>query len=226
MSQKQNYGCLIAVVMVILIVGLIGVNVYLVVRMISEATKTAPASHSPGPPTATDPAAPKPAPVDIVTSKDGAFTRDRSLQASGYYKPQDTLPVGVFNLVDLKLGPVADFTSAETNGLGPDSEAPFVLVFARAAPAPAVVTPDTPMPKAFQVVCRRYVLTREAVSCEADDPQFGKVSFHGKFAPDFAAKIAVIGDSTAFFDEGAITGELTVGKTVVKDVSLAYWKDE
>lgn len=228
MAQKSNSGCGLAVVMIALILCLLAGTGYVIFNFIQKLDKAMPTQSrhvTPPPPIEVGPSeAPTAAAPDIITSKDGAFVRDRSLQVKGFYKSQDDVNVGAFKLVALRLGSPGDFLATETNGLSADHEAPFTIVLAK--PGPAMATPDLAKPEAIQLVCRRYVVTREAISCDGDDAQFGKLSFRGKISPDFVTKIAVTGDSTAFFDEGAVTGDLTVGKTVVKGLSLAYWKDE
>ena len=211
--------------MVVTLVALIAGTGYVLFNFFEKLDKAMPARHDmpkPAPVDASEP--PRPAEPDLFTSKDGAFVRDRSLQVKGFYKSQTEVNVGAFKLVALRMGPTDDFLAAETNGLSADHVAPFAIILAK--PGPAIATPDLPKPDAIQLVCRHYVVTRDAVTCDGDDAQFGKLSFSGRFAPEFARKIAVTGDSTAFFEEGAITGDLTVGKTVIKGLSLAYWADE
>jgi len=226
MGQKSNSGCGLALVMVALIVCLVAGAGYVVFNFVEKLGKAVPSlNDGPKAPEPVTEAAPlKPAKPDLFTSKDGAFVRDRSLQVKGFYKSQEDVKVGAFKLVALRLGTANDFLAAETEGLSADHEAPFTIVLAK--PGPATATPDLAKREAIQLVCRRYVVTRDALSCDGDDAQFGKLSFRGKIAPAFAAKIAVIGDSTAFFEEGAVTGDLTVGQTIVKGLSLAYWADE
>lgn len=225
MAKKSNSGGgLLAVIMVTLLVVLIGGTGYVIFNFIEKLGKAVPLHHD-TPPIEGEPTdAPVPAKPDVFTSEDGAFVRDRSLQMTGFYKSQTDVNIGVFQLVAVRLGPSTDFTATETNGLSADHEAPFTIVFSR--PGAVAGSGDARKPESIQLVCRRYVVTRDALSCDGDDAQFGKVTFRGKISPDFVTKIAVTGDSTAFFDEGAVTGDLTVGKTVAKDLSLAYWKDE
>ncbi len=226
MAQKSNSGCGLAVAMIALILLLLAATGYVMFNFFEKLEKAVPTHHvTPPPPIEDEPTgAPVPAKPDVFTSEDGAFVRDRSLQVEGFYKSETDVNIGVFQLVAVRLGRSADFIATESSGLSADHEAPFTIVFSR--PGVATSSTDARKPESIQLVCQRYVVTREALSCDGEDAQFGKVTFRGKISPDFVTKIAVTGDSTAFFDEGAVTGDLTVGKTVVKDLSLAYWKDE
>ena len=248
MLLKPKKSWLIPSGMAATVLVLIGVNIYLAVHVISEGLKETPqdAIHAkddmaPEEQSETNPDTgphampdivpdrpPVPAEVEMIRSVDGAFTRDRSLQASGYYKLPGDAPSQMAMLTELKLGPAADFSVVEKIGLDRGHAAPFVLVFTVPTSATGSLMPPLSAAKTTEVVCRRYTLTRGEVSCEGFDKSLGKVTFHGKFSQGFITKIAVTGDSTAFYDEGAIIGAVTVNDLMATryNVSLAYWKEE
>lgn len=208
-----------------LMVILCGITIRTAIHFISAVQKAAPwdhVTHAPAPVFDTPPAVP--ATPDLFTSADRHFARDRSLKVQGFYKPHTSAQAGVFSLLELKMGTADEFTAAESHGLDADHEAPFSLVFARMAPD--TLTADVANPRLIQVACSRYTLTRDIVSCDGDDAQFGKVAFRGKITPAFITKIAVTGDSVAAYDEGVLTGDLSIGKTALTAVSFDYWANE
>jgi len=223
--MKTQNGCLVAF---LVIGGILGVALAIYIAVFSyimqETLKVQHRRHKASPPVPAE----KPleaAPAQVVTSGDGAFVRDTSLRVSGYYKPSNDVAVGVYHLTEIHLGVADDFAATEKNGLGPDAEPPFVLVFAKSAPS-AANAPDAPQPKPEVVVCRRYKVTRDALACEGEDALLGKVAFQGRMSPEFIAKIAVKGDPQVFYHEGAVTGDVAIGKTSVQKVPFAYWAEE
>ncbi len=158
---------------------------------------------------------------DIVTAGNGAFVRDRNLHAAGHYDAETDVRIGKYKLERVNVAPPEVFDAYEHDDTGAKPP-PFALVFGDTTTKARQVESGTIYSGELYVVCSRYSLTREAVTCHGSDDDLGEVTFAGKIESDFAARLSVDGGPTPGFQAAAMTGDVTAGGKTTKGVSFDY----
>ena len=155
-----------------------------------------------------------PPPV-LATSADRAIVRDEALILQGVYTPKTLVENGKYALREVDFGSNDDFGAFEHKG-PVQAIPPLEFVF-------DVTAANGKAPSAtIRLAVQTYRLTREHIEFSAYDARIGEVRFSGAADPAFLIRLDDTNHSPAFEDAAVITGDLTVGDQVVKNVGFSY----
>ncbi len=157
-------------------------------------------------------------PPIMVMSADKTLVRDEALNFAGEYKPKAPVANGRYVLVEIDFGANSEFGDFEHAGAG-HGTSPLAFVFQAASDAKA---DSKSPPKTVRVAVDTYRLTRERLEFRAHDDRIGDIVFAGAIDPAFLIRLDDPNRSPAFEDTPILTGDLTMGGQVTKNVGFSY----
>jgi hypothetical protein len=155
----------------------------------------------------------------VTAPATSAFVSPKNADLFGYYMPKGSPKFGKFALSNISLGGADEFKIYEHGKNTTPEYAPFMIEFNDVSSAKKTNEMGQPYyTNSARVLPMAYSITDKAVTFRGKEKQLGAASFTGTL--DFkklkAAKAA--GDSNAI----VLTGDLTVGKTTLKNLKF-FW---
>ena len=161
--------------------------------------------------------APSLPPEDIETSADGKRVRDRALKLDGFYYPIRYVQAGNLQVVHMAIA--LDDTAGTAKGACTGVTVKLADVTSKEIDSDQ----GTSWAVSPVISCDSYTITRHKIAFRGHDAQAGQVTFIGKVDPQFAAWQSGAGTAMNSSSGNAITGDLTIGGTVLKDVGFGYY---
>jgi len=149
----------------------------------------------------------------------GAFASAKGADLFGYYMPKGNPKFGKFALSNISLGDSDEFVAYEKGKRNPPEYAPFMIEFNDTASAKKTNELGQPYyTNSARVLPSSYAIGASAVDFRGHEKQVGDVVFHGHLDFTVLKKVKAAGDS----QDIVLTGDLTVGKTTIKNLNF-FW---
>ncbi len=157
----------------------------------------------------------------IAMAPAGAFVHDKTLNLEGYYFPEKTIRAGKFELEHIDFGTSEDFDKFEKHGQTIPTWTPFEIQFADMTSKEIEGELGPYRENSPRVFCNTYRITRKSIQFAGYDRQVGKVIFNGKMSTSISAQQPST-KTDANHDSVVLTGDLTFGNKVFKNISFIY----